>query len=154
MTLTKEKLREMQEKIIKYRGEVVNKTIDIEALLSAILNLYFAKKSKQNEFMHGVLDDEYFSLGLKIRIFKKLKLEVNKKIIEGMRRISDIRNDFAHRIPAIIPNSERLFVSFSYNRENPKEIEELYVEFVKLINEVEPELDNIFNNLVEISKKE
>ena len=154
MTITREELKKTYLKIQEYRGFIIGKAIDIEGMINAILNLYFARKSEQNEFMHKLLDDEYFSFGLKIRILEKIKLDLNKGLIERMRRINNIRNEFAHKVPGIVPKSGPISISFDITRENPKKIEELYTEFFKLVEEIGPELDKIFSNLVEENKKE
>ena len=62
MTLTREELGKAYVKTQEYRGFIIGKAIDIEGMINAILNLYFAKESRQNEFMHKALDDEYFPL--------------------------------------------------------------------------------------------
>lgn len=154
MTITKEELQKAYLKTQEYRGFIIGKAIDICGMIDAILNLYFAKDSRQNEFMHKALDDEYFSFGLKIRILEKIKLNLGKELIEKIRRINNIRNEFAHKVPGIIPKSGPLSISFDITDKNPRKIEELYTEFFKLVEEAEPELDKFFWKLVEEEKKD
>lgn len=155
MTLTREELGKAYQKIQNYRGSVIGKAIDIEAKIDAILNLYLSKESTQHEFMHKVLDDEYFSFGLKIRILKKINLGLDKKLIKKIERMKNIRNEFAHRVPGVIPKAGHLSISFDdITKDNPKRIEESFEGFAKLINEIEPELDKIFFKLVEENKKD
>jgi hypothetical protein len=153
MVLTKENLAKASERIQELRGRIVNKAIDVEAMVNAILNLYFAKKEKQNEFMHKVLDDEYFSFGLKIKILRKINIRLERGLIEKIERIKNIRNEFAHKILGVIPKEGPLSISFNISEENPKNIEELYQDFSKLIEEVIPELDRLFLKLVDEGKK-
>ena len=122
MTLTREELEKAYLKTQEYRGFIIGKAIDIEGMINAILNLYFAKESRQNEFMHKALDDEYFSFGLKIRNLEKIKLNLRKELIEKIRRINNIRNEFAHKVPGIIPKSGPLSISFDITNENPKKL--------------------------------
>jgi|SRR3989344_525167 len=153
MTLTKEELGRAYVKTQEHRGLIIGMAIDVEAMVNAILNLYFAKESRQNEFMHKALDDEYFSFGLKIRILEKISLGLEKGLTEKIRRISNIRNEFAHKVPGIIPKSGPLSVSFDITKENPERIEDLCKEFSELVEEVRPELDRIFLKLVEENKR-
>lgn len=152
MTITREELGKAYQKVQHFRGFVIGKSIDVESMIGAILNLYFAKESRQNEFMHKVLDDEYFSFGLKIKILEKIKLNLGKELIEKIRTINKIRNEFAHKVPGIVPEAGPLSISFETEKEGPKKIEELHDDFVKLVNEVGPELDKIFLKLVEENK--
>jgi hypothetical protein len=153
MTLTREELKKTYLKIQVYRGFIIGKSIDIESMINAILNLYFAKKSRQNEFMHKALDDEYFSFGLKIRILEKINLNLEKELIKKIRRINNIRNEFAHKVPGIIPKSDTISISFDITKKDPKKIEDLHRNFVTLVKETEQELNKIFDQLVNENNK-
>ena len=154
MTLTREELERAYVRTQEHRGFVIGKSVDIEVKIGVILNLYFTKEQRQNEFGRKVLDDEYFSFGLKIRILEKINLNLEKKLIEKIGRIKNIRNEFAHKVPGIIPKPGPISISFNIDEEDPTKIEDLYMDFIKLVEEVEPELDKIFNDLIKNENEE
>ena len=153
MKMDKQELEAIINKIAQYRGAIIHDSINIEALIEAIIAVYFVRDNKNNEFNRKVLDDEYFSFGLKIRILEKINIGLEKKLTEKIRKINDIRNKFAHKVPGIIPKSGPISISFDITKEAPEKIEDLHKEFLKLLEEVKPELDKIFWKLVEENKK-
>ena len=94
--MNEDELKTVMNKIAQYRGVIITDFISIDAMVGSILAIYFAKENKNNEFNRKVIDDEYFSFGLKINILEKLNFEVYKEFFEDIRRINNIRNMFAH----------------------------------------------------------
>ena len=150
--MDKEEIKAIANKIAQYRGVIVHDSINIEALIGAIIAIYFVSDTKNNEFNRKVIDDEYFSLGLKIRILEKLKLETYKEFFEDIRRINNIRNIFAHKVPTL----DEGFISQDFKEEKTetKHMSELHAEFLEKIKKVDEQLEKIFSKLVEDRKKE
>ncbi len=149
--MNKEDIKKLLDKVVNYRGVVINDFISIEAMIGAIIAIYFAKEDKNNEFNRKVIDDEYFSFGLKINIIEKLNFDVYKEFIEDIRRINKIRNIFAHSVPT-------LDGGLSYYNKNKGErefrkLEELHDEFLKKLLPVDEQLKKIFSKLVEENRR-
>ena len=146
-------LKAVMDKVVQYRGVIITDSINIEKIMELIISNYFARKDRSNEFNRKVMDDEYFSFGLKIRILEKLNFEVYKEFFEDFRRINNIRNIFAHCIPGSFTGG----LSY-YNKKKKthevKELEEFHKEFLEKIKKVGPQLDKLFWKLVEENKKE
>lgn len=85
-------------KLSKFRAEVIEKFINLEFLLNAIISQhYFGRISRQ--FLLDVLYDEYFSFALKRRILEKIlkaKSLSDRGMLEDLNRLNNIRNYFAH----------------------------------------------------------
>jgi hypothetical protein len=145
--LTPEKIKEYTNKIAQYRGVIIHDSINIEALINAIITIYFVKANKNNEFSTNVIGDEFFSFGLKINILDKLKFERYKEFIDDIRRINKIRNFFAHCLPTL--NEELYCYNQDKKMHEPKKLDELHKEFLEKIKKINPQLDKIFDKLVE-----
>jgi hypothetical protein len=150
--MDKEEINKVANKIAQYRGVIIHDSISIDAMLGAIIAVYFAKDNKNNEFNRKVIDDEYFSFGLKIRIFKKLDFEVYPQFFEDIWRINNIRNIFAHQVPTL---DEGFFKKGKDGKENKiSYMVDLHKEFLKKIKNVNEQLHKIFLKLVEENKQE
>ena len=80
------------------RGEVVEKFINIETLLSCIISQHYLGRADYH-FMYEVIHDEHFSFALKRRVFEKILKKTenqNKELIEKLHKVNKIRNYFAH----------------------------------------------------------
>lgn len=137
-------------KIAQYRGVIIHDSISVDAMIGAIIAIYFVKDNKNNEFNRKVIDDEYFSFGLKIRILEKLNLETYKEFFQDIRGINNIRNIFAHQVPT-------LDEGFIRHGSKDKKIEtesmkDLHREFLEKIKRVDEQLHKIFLKLVEERK--
>ena len=150
--MDKEKINAINNKIAQYRGVIIHDSISIEALIGAIIAIYFVKDNKNNEFNRKVIDDEYFSFGLKIRILEKLKLETYKEFFEDIRRINNIRNIFAHRVPTL--DKGFIYQDSKEEKTETKYMSDLHKEFLEKIKKVDEQLHKIFFKLVEENKKE
>jgi hypothetical protein len=77
------------------RGEVIEKTINIEVIIDAIICQAYLKRVVAS-FTFEVLNDEQFSFGLKVRILEKILPDPDSKRLHVLRRLNTIRNYFAH----------------------------------------------------------
>lgn len=143
--MNKEEIKILNNKIAQYRGVIIHDSINVEALMRAIIAIYFARDDKNNEFNRKVIDDEYFSFGLKVRILEKLNLEVYKGFFEELRRINNIRNTFAHQVPTL----DEGFFKKDNEKNEVNYMADLHKEFLEKINRVDEQLHKIFMKLVE-----
>jgi hypothetical protein len=82
----------------KYRAEVIERFINIEWMINAIISQYYLKKVIK-PFILEVLYDEYFSFALRRRILEKILKKTDKydsNIMNNLYRLNTIRNYFAH----------------------------------------------------------
>ena len=138
------RIEEEAHKLKRLRGNVVHNALDIEYGISAILINYYIKDEIHNEFLIKGMADEYFSFGLKIRIFQKtFPKEPYQGFFEDVRRIVNIRNILAHS-PMFGFNGKIL--SNKNLKIEIKEAQELHDEFYKL----HPKVLNELNKLLQI----
>lgn len=150
--MDKEEIKILNNKIAQYRGVIIHDSINVEALMGAIIAIYFVKDNKNNEFNRKVIDDEYFSFGLKVRILEKLKIETYKEFFEDLRRMNTIRNTFAHQVPTL---DEGFFKKGKDGKETEiNYMSDLHKEFLEKIKRVDEELHKVFMKLVEENRKE
>jgi len=134
----------------KYRSEVIERFINVEWLINAIITQHYFKRMVSS-FLFEVLYDEYFNFGLKRRILEKIIPNINKKRIQELNRLNTIRNYFAHCNQEIffgseIPSSqEKGFIP------DPRKIAE-EVDFKKLYDEFLLKEESVTNYLVDILK--
>jgi len=138
-------------KIAQYRGVIIHDSINIEALIGAIIAVYFVRDDKNNEFNRKVIDDEYFSFGLKIRILEKLNQEVYPQFFEDIRRINNIRNIFAHKVPTL--DEGFIYQDSKEEKTEIKYMSDLHKEFLEKIKKADEQLHKIFFSLVEEKRK-
>ncbi len=85
----------MSKQVSEYRAEVIEKTINIEWIMSGIISQrYFGRVAK--EFLLEVLYDEYCSFALKRRILEKVVKDLDGRKLQELNRVNTIRNYFAH----------------------------------------------------------
>jgi hypothetical protein len=77
------------------RAEVIEKTINVEWLLHAIISQHYFGQVRI-KFVHEVLYDEYCSFALKRRVVLKICPELHGKVENQLNRLNAIRNCFAH----------------------------------------------------------
>lgn len=149
----------MDEKTLtKYRGEVIKRFINIEAIVNLIIAQRYFRKPP-GSFILEVLFDEYFSFGLKRRILEKILKKVvanldNKKI-QDLGRLSNIRNTFAHSGIEFIKDSEKAKPGITGivpdrktgTLEKPIDFQKQYEEFIEKYREVEKYLRKIYRDL-------
>ena len=120
-----------RKKISEYRSEVIEKFINIECLMNAIISQHYFKRVVLPFFLE-VLYDEYFSFALRRRVLGKI-VKIDAKIIENLNRLNTIRNYFAHCNQEIfeISDKDKKYGKIVDPRNTTKGIdfESLYVEF-------------------------
>ena len=127
--------------LTRVRGEIIEKAINIEVGLNAIISQRYVGKL-YHAFVLDVLYDEYFNIGFKIRIIEKVAdfLKHDKqgrKPIESLRRLCVIRNYFAHTGSELIEiSTNRAFTPDPRKVTQSVDYESLYKEFLKLEPEV------------------
>jgi hypothetical protein len=77
------------------RGEVIEKTINVEWLMHAIISQHYFGHVRL-DFVSEVLYDESFPFALKRRILLKICPDLQGKVENQLNRLNTIRNFFAH----------------------------------------------------------
>lgn len=140
----------------KYRSEVIEKLINCEMIINAIISLHYFKNDKgavNRNFLLEVLYDEYFSFGLKRRILLKIVPHLDKKKIDDLNRLNTIRNYFAHCNQEIFEGSEKPKPGEKGVVPDPRKIEKgidfesLHEEFIEKETEVTKFLAKIFTDM-------
>lgn len=85
---------------IKIQGEIINKAIIIEKLIDKILLNYFKPKNELL-FISHILNSSVMHYGGKLKVLYGIintheNIEIENSKLESLRRISSIRNSFAH----------------------------------------------------------
>jgi hypothetical protein len=137
------------DRISRYRSEVIEKAINVEWLMSAIISQHYFKRVVM-PFLLEVLYDEYFSFALKRRILEKIIENLDRKMLQDLNRANTIRNYFAHC-------NQRLFHGVAFPQKeaegeviDPRKLdrtidfEKLYDEFTGIIGELEKYLANVY----------
>jgi hypothetical protein len=146
-----------EDKISQYRAKVIEDAIGIETNIGlAITEHYFGVA--RADFLVEVILDDYFNVGLKINILKKIfPNEIDIKVENKIRRLMNIRNLFAHNHNIKIYDGEKWVVL------NPSDFKSgfaqatvegkshrginfqiLYEEFNQLKEEISPILDKLY----------
>lgn len=135
--------------ISNYRSEVIERTINVEWLMNAIISQHYFKCIVR-EFLLEVLYDEYFSFALKRRIIEKIIDEADKQQLQKLNRINTIRNYFAHCAQEMFmgevpppPNSQGS-VPDPRKLGHTIDFEKIYTEFNSIIGDVEKYLSDIY----------
>lgn len=142
----------------KWRAEVIERAINVEWLINAIICQHYLKKTFEN-FLLEVLYDEYFSFALKRRILEKILSQIdnenNKPKIDQLNRINIIRNYFAHcnqqffeigDVIGKVPDPRKTNRAINF--------ETLYEEFMSIVGDVELWLSEIFKSIGGTLEKE
>jgi len=142
--------------ISKYRAEVIERFINIETIIDAIISQHYFKKVLINFYLE-VLYDEYFSFGLKRRILEKIIKNIDSQKVQDLNRLNTIRNYFAHCNQEIIEGTDKTQKGKVIDPRNiQKEInfESLYAEFISKAEGVEEYLFKLYENLGGVAEKE
>lgn len=133
-----------REKIIKQRGEIIDKFINMEWIINAIISQWYMSKVEK-EFIMEVLYDEYFSFSLKRRIIEKIFSErASSKLrpklrymLDSLNRLNSIRNYFAHCTENMtLGDIDGEYTPDPKNHDRPLNFQGLYDEFMKKEKEV------------------
>jgi hypothetical protein len=97
----------MANKTSLLRAEVIEKSINVEWLLHAIISQHYFGQVRIN-FVSELLYDEYCSFALKRRVVLKICPELKGSVENQLNRLNSIRNYFAHVGQPMIegPNSK------------------------------------------------
>jgi len=138
--------------IIEQRGEIINKFINIEWIINAIISQWYMSKVEK-EFVLEVLYDEYFGFALKRRIIGKIfaercnsKLKPRlKSMLDSLNRLNSIRNYFAHCTESMtLSNIDGEYIPDPKNHDRPLNFQALYDEFIKKEKDVNKYFYDLF----------
>jgi predicted ATP-dependent protease len=144
-----------KETLSKYRAEVIERSINVETIINAIIcQRYFKEVIK--DFYFEVLYDEYFSFGLKRRILEKIVEDIDQEKLNELNRLNNIRNYFAHcnqqffeakdieekEVKLIEKSKGKVIDPRNINREI--NFEDLYTEYMTKVGNVEKYLHDIY----------
>lgn len=147
-----------KDKLSKCRAEVIERFINVEWIINAIISQHYFKKVVK-PFVLEVLYDEYFSFGLKRRILKKVIENIDSKKVQELNRLNTIRNYFAHCNQEIFEISDievkdgkviekaKGKVIDPRNIEKEVNFESMYSEFMKMVGGVEEYLAKVYQDL-------
>ena len=144
-----EGVRMDKDKLSKYRSEVIERFINIETIVDAIICQHYFKKMLINFYLE-VLYDEYFSFGLKRRILEKIVKNIDSQKIQDLNRLNTIRNYFAHynqEIIKVADKTQKWKVIDPRNIEKEINFEGLYAEFMSKAGGIEEYLAKLYQNL-------
>jgi hypothetical protein len=136
----------------KYRSEVIERFINVEWIINAIISQHYLKKVIKS-FMFEVLYDQYFSFALRRQIFEKILKKTNKydkKIIDDLRRLNTIRNYFAHCGQEFIELSDNIpkrKIIDPRDIEKELDFESLHTEFMGKVERIEKYLAKLLRDL-------
>lgn len=135
----------------KFRGEVIEKSLQLDHILDDIISNYFSKESKKknDQFRSLLLDSRYTTSFRKIKIFQELKLHkdpIFKNRFDGLSGrlicFNEARDDFAHL------TRETYHHQFTVRWKGKKENKDLDDAFKK---EIEDEFQYLITSLFEIA---
>ena len=84
-----------REALSKARAEVIEKSINLEWIINAIISQHYFKRVYL-AFVLDFLYDEYCSFALKRRLIEKIVKDIDSNQIQNLNRLNTIRNIFAH----------------------------------------------------------
>ena len=145
-----------KDKLSKYRAEVIERFINIEWIINAIISQHYFKRVLL-PFVLEVLYDEYFSFALKRRILEKIIKNIDNQKVQDLNRLNTIRNYFAHCNQEIIEGLDKTQKGKIIDPRNiEKEInfEGLYSEFIQKAGNVEEYLFKLYKDLGGLAEKE
>ncbi len=140
----------MNKKISEYRSEIIEKFINIEWLINAIISQYYLKRVVRN-FLFDVLYDVNCSFALKRNILKKIDPAFPR--FEDLNRLNNIRNYFAHCNQEVFMGSKKPEPGEKGKVLNPKDtkkeldFQSLYKEFKSTEGNITKNLANLFVSL-------
>jgi hypothetical protein len=131
----------------KIRAEVIEKFINLECLINAIITQHYFKTVNKN-FIMEFLYDEYCSFGLKKRVLEKIIKDLDKRKIERLNRLNTIRNYFAHRDLSYVKVVDKeCWAPDPRKPEKSINFDALYKEFIENESEVLNYLFSIFESM-------
>lgn len=144
-----------RETLSKYRSDVIERFINIEWLINAVISQHYFKRVSK-PFVLEVLYDEYFSFALKRRILEKVIKNIDNQKIQDLNRLNTIRNYFAHCNQEIIEGTDKKQKGKIIDPRNiEKEInfESLHAELMRIAGGVEEYLFKLYEDLGGVAEK-
>ena len=146
------------DELSKWRAEVIERFINVEWLINAIICQHYLKKTFKN-FLLEVLYDEYFSFALKRRILEKILSQIdnqnNKSKIDQLNRINTIRNYFAHCNQQFFEKGDDIGKVLDPRKtDRAINFKTLYEEFMSIAGDIELWLSEIFESMGGTLEKE
>jgi len=144
----------MENNILNYRAKVIEKFINIETLINAIICQHYFHKLIMPFYLE-VLYDENFNFSLRRNIFEKILRKLDKydnKKIQDLHKLNKIRNYFGHCNQEIFRLNKNGSVKDS-GVPDPKKIEnyvdfnEIYKEFIELEPKMTVYLAKVFKEM-------
>lgn len=136
--------------ISRLRSEVIEKSINIEWLIGAVISQHFFGKVIQ-QFFFDVLYDEYFSFALKRRILLKIRRDLSGEFENALNRLNTIRNYFAHCGQEFVegpdPKTGTARVPDPRRTDRSLDFEQLYKEFCELEPKTNERLFAVFKEM-------
>lgn len=138
--------------LAKLRGDVINRTINIETIMSSIITQHYFGRIVKGFFI-DVLYDEGFSWRLKCSILRKIIENPDKQKLNELDRVSGIRNRFAHygiqmsKDSATAPTDVPFEILDHRKGELGVDFEKLHREFKSLANSVEQYLAQVYQDM-------
>ena len=149
-------MRTDKDTLSKYRAEVIERFINIEIIINAIICQHYFKKVVLNFYLE-VLYDEYFSFGLKRRVLEKIIKNIDTTKIKELNRLNTIRNYFAHCGAEIIKGLNKTGEAKIFdprNIEREIDFKSLHTEFMQIAGGVEEYLFKVYRNLGGLAETE
>jgi hypothetical protein len=137
------------DRISRYRSEVIERNINIEWLMSAIISQHYFK-CVVKPFLLEVLYDENFSFALKRHILEKIIENLDRKMLQDLNRTNTIRNYFAHCNQRVLDEVDFLKKEAEGEVIDPRKLDrtidfdKLYNEFTGIIGELEKYLATVY----------
>ena len=95
-----------QDLVKDIQSTVIEKANIINISLESHITFELAKKGRENFFKGAILDGGFFNFDDKIRLFELIQqkyhpefLQNNPKVMKQLRKLRNIRNQFAHYLP-------------------------------------------------------
>ena len=132
------------------RSEVIERSIEIELLMSGIICFHYFGRINM-PFWLEVLYDQNFSFAMKRRVLEKIAPLTDRSRFDELNRIGAIRNHFAHLSLSFADFKAMKLVAVDPKRlDRTVDFESLFREFSKLYDRVRKHLKEI---LVAMGKK-
>ena len=137
----------------QYRTKVIEDFIKLEGYVNTIISQYYLGRVSK-DFFWEVLQDELFNFGLRSNILEKIFQQISpdkksKQLIENLRRLSKIRNYFAHCNTALFERSEDV----PENNVSPPEKDKGPIHIEPPYKEVEEEIEKMTKGGIPHPKK-
>lgn len=135
------------------RGNILSNFSIIERLVSEVIAAHYTNDiTKAEKMILDIFEDEYFSFGTKMNIFKKVIKEnyPNESIFYNkLHNLNKLRNLVAHGSIIVMKNSKSDIgqIILSHNNQQYPDPHKKLDEYTALTEEIRPELEKLANKL-------